>query len=106
MEPQAAPRRPLPAPKDGTHGRAMSPNASADGPAADADLPTGSIPNSIPAIVTAYINAFAMLSRHDIIGLAITLSVLCFAVVAAILLLRTRERLAVTTANARDEIIS
>ena len=47
-----------------------------------------------------------MLNRHDIIGLAITLSVLCFAVVAAILLLRTRERLAVTTANARDEIIA
>jgi signal transduction histidine kinase len=80
--------------------------AGADGPATDADVPTGSITGSIPTIVTAYINAFAMLNRHEIISLTITLSVLCFAVVAAILLLRTRERLAVTTASARDEIIA
>ncbi len=71
--------------------------------AADADLPPAA---SRRIRSTAYLNAFALLDRHEIIGLAITLSVLCFAVVAAILLVRTRERLAATEANARDEIIA
>src|SRR5262245_60561061 len=58
------------------------------------------------SLVEAYFNAFALLDRHEIISMVITLSVICFAVVAAILLVRTRERLAVTEANARDEIIA
>jgi nitrogen-specific signal transduction histidine kinase len=59
-----------------------------------------------PSIIEAYLNAFALLDRHEIIGMAITLSILCFATVAAVLLVRTRERLAVTEANARDDIIA
>ncbi len=59
-----------------------------------------------PPTVEAYLNAFTLLDRHEIIGMVITLSVICFAVVAAILLVRTRERLAVTEASARDEIIA
>ncbi len=62
-------------------------------------------PNA-PSVIDAYLNAFALLDRHEIVGMAITLSVICFAVVAAIMLVRTRERLAVTEANARDEIIA
>src|SRR5262245_53306955 len=58
------------------------------------------------SLVEAYFNAFALLDRHEIISMVITLSVICFAVVAAILLVRTRERLAVTEANARDEIVA
>jgi signal transduction histidine kinase len=59
-----------------------------------------------PSLIDAYLNAFALLDRHEIIGMAITLSVLCFAVVTAILLVRTRQRLADTEAHARDEIIA
>ena len=70
-------------------------------PGAD-DFPTG----STPSLIMAYLNAFAQLDRHEIVQLGITLSILCFAVVVAILLVRTRERLAATVANARDEIIA
>ncbi len=59
-----------------------------------------------PSLIEAYLNAFALLDRHEIIGMAITLSILCFATVAAILLVRTRVRLAETEAAARDEIIA
>ena len=47
-----------------------------------------------------------MLGRHEISAWRSRSSVLCFAVVAAILLVRTRERLAASTADARDEIIA
>src|SRR5438105_4898466 len=43
-----------------------------------------------------YLSAFALLDRHEIAGLALTLGILCFAVVTAILLVRTRARLAQT----------
>jgi signal transduction histidine kinase len=59
-----------------------------------------------PSVFEAYINAFALLDHHEIVQLAITLSILCFAVVAAILLVRTRARLASTEAAARDEIMA
>jgi signal transduction histidine kinase len=62
-------------------------------------------PNA-PSVIDAYLNAFALLERHEIVGMAITLSVIFFATVAAIMLVRTRERLAVTESNARDEIIA
>jgi signal transduction histidine kinase len=61
---------------------------------------------SAPSIMEALLNGFALLDRHEIIGTAITLSVIFFAVMTAIMLVRTRERLAVTEANARDEIIA
>ena len=41
----------------------------------------------------AYISAFLLLDRHEIAALALTLGILCFAVVTAILLVRTRRRL-------------
>ena len=59
-----------------------------------------------PSFIGAYLNAFAQLNGHEIAAMALTLSVLCFAVVTAILLLRTRARLAETETTARDEIIA
>ena len=44
--------------------------------------------------VTAYLDAFAALDRHEIAALALTLGVILFAVVTAIALLRTRTRAA------------
>lgn len=79
----------------GTAARAQPPQQELD-PAA----------SSAPSLIEAYLNAFALLERHEIISLAITLSILCFATVAAILLVRTRARLADTEANARDEIVA
>ena len=58
------------------------------------------------SFVEAYVSAFWQLNGHEIAAMAITLSVLCFAVVTAIALLRTRERLAATETAARDEIIA
>jgi signal transduction histidine kinase len=63
-------------------------------------------PSAGPSMVEAYLKAFSLIDRHEIIGLSITLSVICFAVVTAIMLVRTRARLADTEANARDEIIA
>ena len=74
--------------------------------AADDALQASVEPAAGPSVVEAYLNAFALLDRHEIVQLAITLSILCFAVVAAILLVRTRARLADTEAAARDEIIA
>ena len=60
--------------------------------AADDALQASIEPAAGPSVVEAYLNAFALLDRHEIVQLAITLSILCFAVVAAILLVRTRAR--------------
>ena len=79
----------------GTAARAQPPQEGID-PATD----------GAPSLIEAYLNAFALLDRHEIIGMAITLSILCFATVAAVLLVRTRARLADTEASARDEIIA
>ena len=54
----------------------------------------------------AYVSAFGLLDRQDIAALALTLGILCFAVVTAILLVRTRRRLAEVDASARDESIA
>src|SRR6476646_5070968 len=51
----------------------------------------------------AYVSALLALDRHEIAALTLTLGVLCFAVVTAILLVRTRSRLAELEASARDE---
>ena len=45
-------------------------------------------------IFDSYISALPLLDRDEIVALALTLGVLCFAVVTAILFLRTRRRLA------------
>src|ERR1700732_3635949 len=51
------------------------------------------------------VSAVSQLDRHEIAALALTLGILCFAVVTAIMLVRTRRRLAETEAAARDQAI-
>src|SRR5262249_14345441 len=57
------------------------------------------------AVVTLY-TAFRMLDRHELAALALTLGILCFAVLSAVLLVRTRRRLAQVTAHAGDHEIA
>src|SRR5262249_59208763 len=57
-------------------------------------------------IFDSYISALPLLQRHEIAALALTLGVLCFAVVTAILFVRTRRRLAEVEAVARDGAIA
>ena len=52
----------------------------------------------------AYMRALASLDRNEIAALVLTLGVLSFAVVTAILLVRTRHRAAATEARLRDHI--
>jgi signal transduction histidine kinase len=54
----------------------------------------------------AYVAAFLQLDQHELAALALTLGILCFAVVTAILLVRTRQRLGEAEAAARDESIA
>ena len=54
----------------------------------------------------AYLSALLLLDRHEIAALALTLGILSFAVVTAILLVRTRRRLAAATAAAHDQAIA
>jgi signal transduction histidine kinase len=58
------------------------------------------------SVFSALIAAFALLDRHEIAALALTLGILCFAVVSAILLVRTRRRLSEVEASARDQTIA
>ncbi|MGH6768202.1 MAG: PAS-domain containing protein [Xanthobacteraceae bacterium] len=58
------------------------------------------------SVVGVYLNALTQLDRHEVAALALTLAVLCFAVLAAILLLRTRRRLTEVEAAAHDEVIA
>lgn len=62
---------------------------------------------SAPTNVTAaYFEAFVNLDRHEITALALTLGILCFAVVTAILLVRTRIRSADTENALRGKILT
>src|SRR5258708_24541818 len=70
---------------------------------AGAEPPSGPVATRT---LDAYVSAFALLDRQDIAALALTLGILCFAVVTAILLVRTRRRLADVEASARDETIA
>jgi len=54
--------------------------------------------------IDLYIGAFASLERHELAALALTLGAVLFAVVTAIMLVRTRHRAAATEAQARREI--
>ena len=54
----------------------------------------------------AYISALPLLDRDEIAALALTLGILCFAVVTAILFVRTRRRLSEVEAAARDEAVA
>jgi signal transduction histidine kinase len=58
------------------------------------------------ATFDAYMSALRSLEPHQIAALALILGVLCFAVVTAVLLLRTRARLAEVEASARDEALA
>src|SRR5882757_4208269 len=58
------------------------------------------------ASVGNYVFSISQLDRHEIAGLALTLGILCFAVVTAILLVRTRRRLAETETAARDQALA
>lgn len=59
-----------------------------------------------PSLLEAYVAAFLALDRHELAAMALTLGILCFAVVTAILLVRTRARLVDIEAAARDEGIA
>jgi signal transduction histidine kinase len=59
-----------------------------------------------PLAIDAYFSAFARLDFQEVAAIALTLSVLCFAVLAAILLLRTRRRLIEVEAAAHDEVVA
>ncbi len=61
-------------------------------------------PLQIGTPVDAYISAFASLERHELAALALTLGVVLFAVVTAIMLVRSRQRAAANEAQARREI--
>jgi signal transduction histidine kinase len=56
--------------------------------------------------VDAYVSALLLLDRHELAALALTLGILCFAVITSILLVRTRRRLAATTAAAHDQALA
>src|SRR6266581_1178454 len=58
------------------------------------------------ATVDAYVSAFLLLDRHEVAALALTLGILCFAVITAILLVRTRQRLAAVAVAAHDQAIA
>src|SRR5437868_383525 len=53
-----------------------------------------------------YFDAFAELNRGDIVAAALTVGVLLFAAVSAIMLVRTRLRAASADAAARDQIMT
>ncbi len=54
------------------------------------------------SVLDLYVDALTQLDRNEILALALTLGILCFAVLTAILLVRTRRSLAETEAAARD----
>src|SRR5579872_6843079 len=56
--------------------------------------------------VQAYMEAIAQLDSHEIVALALTLGILFFAIVTAILLVRTRRRLIEIEQTARDQTLA
>jgi signal transduction histidine kinase len=56
------------------------------------------------SVIDASLSVFTSLSRQEIATLVLTLGLLCFAVVTAIMLMRTRARAAQTESIARDEM--
>lgn len=57
-------------------------------------------------LVETSMSIFAGLSRHDVATLTLTLGLLCFSVLTAIVLVRTRVRAAATENAARDELMA
>jgi signal transduction histidine kinase len=64
------------------------------------------IPPSDGAALAAYLSALMLLDRHEVAALALTLGILAFAVTTAILLVRTRGRLAQTSAAKHQEAVA
>jgi signal transduction histidine kinase len=58
-----------------------------------------------PALLARYADALQNLDRHDLVAMALTLGILCFGVITAVLLVRTRIAAAQQDAVARDEIV-
>jgi signal transduction histidine kinase len=56
--------------------------------------------------LSTYVFAVSRLDLRELAALGLTLGILCFAVVTAIMLVRTRRRLFETEAAARDEVIA
>jgi signal transduction histidine kinase len=56
--------------------------------------------------IEAYVSAFLLLDRHEFAALALTLGILCFAVVTSIMLVRTRRRLAAAAMAAHDQTMA
>ncbi|MEA3058480.1 MAG: hypothetical protein QOF34_1295 [Sphingomonadales bacterium] len=54
----------------------------------------------------AYVSAIGQLSGHELAALALTLGILCFGVVTAIMLVRARQRLAESELAARDRVLA
>jgi signal transduction histidine kinase len=67
-------------------------------------LPPGSFQGWKIDQLQTYLDAFAALDRHELVALALTLGVLCFAVTTAILLMRTRARAAAAETALHDQI--
>jgi PAS domain-containing protein len=59
--------------------------------------------SATPSTVYAYLSALLLLDRHEIAALALTLGIVAFAVITAILLVRARRRLAELSAAKHDE---
>jgi signal transduction histidine kinase len=73
---------------------------------ADAAIAPAQAQEAVPSLLDMYLSAMAGLERHEVVTLALTLGILCFAVVTAILLVRTRTRASHAEALARDEIVA
>jgi signal transduction histidine kinase len=73
---------------------------------------TGATPTAVRAatpdgtVLPTYLDALAALDRYEVAALALTLGVILFAVVTAIMLVRTRARTQRSEAQARAEIIA
>ncbi|HYS48626.1 MAG TPA: ATP-binding protein [Xanthobacteraceae bacterium] len=68
--------------------------------------PTPAFAADLKSLLDIYAKAFAALERHEIAALALTLGIVCFAVVTAIALVRTRTRASRMQAAARADIVA
>jgi len=66
----------------------------------------GAEEGSVPSFAAAVLNAAVALDRYEVAALALTLGVICFATVTAILLVRTRARAERMEAESRAEIMA
>ena len=67
--------------------------------------PAAAAEGGVSTSIEPYLNALASLERHELAALALTLAILCFAVVTAIALVRTRVHSAQYETATRDQIV-